>query len=194
MNVFNRLMVIIGLLLLLVGSSSLLMITTGGLDPQQWLSAPWDQVFSPFTQLEASTWWNVVGICLGVFLLSLLILVMELTPDRNKANVLTVNKNDLGRITASITSLQDLVNHEAGNIEGVRESVTRIQDSSRGIHLHCRLSVDPNANTAQLGQQVQERVKASVEHYIGKPVAEVHLQTQIAPLTQGNKKVYPRVH
>jgi hypothetical protein len=193
MNVFNRLMVIIGLLLLLVGSGSLLMITMGGLDPEQWMSSPWHQVFSPFTQLEAPTWWNVVGLCLGVFLLSLLLLVRELTPDSNKSNVLTVNKNELGRITASITSLQDLVNHEAGNIEGVRESVTRIQDSSRGIHLHCRLSVDPNANTAQLGQQVQERVKASVEHYIGKPVAEVHLQTQIAPLTQGNKKVCPRV-
>ena len=186
-------MVIIGLLLLLVGSSSLLMITMGGLDPQQWLSAPWHEVFSPFTQLEAPTWWNVVGLCLGVFLFSLLLLVRELTPDGNKAKVLTVNKNDLGRITASLTSLQDLVNHEAGNIEGVRESVTRIQDSSRGIHLHCRLSVDPNANATHLGQQVQERVKASVEHFIGKPVAEVHLQTQIAPLNQGNKKFYPRV-
>jgi len=194
MNIFNRIMVIIGSILLITGSCSLLLITIGVLDPQEWVFAPWHQIFIPFTQLDPSRGWSVVVICLGVLIMGALLLFVELRPHSTKVPTLIIEKDGLGHITASIRSVQDLVNREAENIEGVQESLTHVQDSSRGIHLRCRLSVAPQASASQLGQQVQERIKAAVAHYLGKPVLGINLQTQMAPLTKNTKGVQSRVH
>lgn len=185
---------IFGFFFLLFGSSSILLITTGALDPQQWVPTPWDQVLIPFTQLDTSHGLSVVGICLGVSIISVVFLLIELRPPSTKVPVLMVEKDHLGQITASISSIRDLVNREATNIQGVQEIRTQVHNSSKGIHLQCRLSVAPHANTSQLGQQIQERVKRAVEHFLGKPVLGINVQTQIAPLTKHNKGVQSRVH
>ena len=187
-------MVIVGSICLMMGSSSLFLITIGVINPQEWLPTPWHEVFTPFTQLDPSRGWSVVGICFGGLIVGLFLLALELRPHSNKVPALVVEKDDLGKITASISSIQDLANREAENIEGVRESLTRIQNSSRGIHLQCRLSIAPHANAIQLGQQVQERIKVAVEHFLGKPVLGINLQTQIAPLTKDTKGMQSRVH
>ena len=194
MNIFNRIVVIAGSICLVMGSSSLFLITIGMVDPQEWFPAPWHEVFIPFTQLDPSRGWSVVGICLGGLIVGALLSFLELRPHSTKVPALVVEKDDLGHITASMTSIQDLVNREAENIEGVRESQTHVQNSSRGIHLQCRLSVTPHSNAAQLGQQVQKRIKAAVEHFLGKPVLGINLQTQIPPLTKHTKGIQSRVH
>jgi len=199
MNLFNRILVIFGLLFLLIGSSSLLLITIGLLNPQEWVPAPWHQILTPFTQLDPSNGWTVtnrltvVSICFGFVIVSVLLLFMELRLHSNKVPELTVKKDDLGQITATMRSIQDLANREAGKIDGVLESSTTVQNGSRGIHLQCQICVAPYASVAQLGQEVQERIKSSVENYLGKSIAGIHLQTQIAPLAQGIQKSHPRV-
>lgn len=194
MNIFNRIMVIIGSICLVLGSGSLLLITTGVVDPQEWLPAPWHEVFTPFTQLNPAHGWSVLGMCLGGSLVGVLLLWLELRSRSTKVPELVVEKDNLGNISASISSIQDLVNREAENIEGVRESLTQVKNSSRGIHLQCRLSVDPQTSASQIGQQVQERIKTAVEHFLGKPVLGINLQTQIAPLTKQTKGLQSRVH
>lgn len=187
-------MMIIGSIFIVMGSSSLFLITIGVLEPQQWLHAPWYEVFIPFTQLDPSRGWSVVVISFGGLMIGVLLLWLELRPDSTNVPALVVEKDALGDITASMTSIQDLVNREAENIEGVRESLTHVKKSSRGIHLQCRLSVDPQANASKIGQQVQERIKAAVEHFLGKPVLGINLQTQITPLTKHTKGLQSRVH
>ena len=154
---------------------------------------PWHEVFIPFTQLDPSRGWSIALLCLGGLIIGMVLLFLELRPPSTKIPTLTIEKDNLGNITASMASIQDLVNREAENIEGVRESLTQVQNSSRGIHLQCRLSVAPHTNVSQLGQQVQERIKTAVEHYLGKPVLGINLQTQIAPLTKQTKGVQSRV-
>ena len=187
-------MMIIGSIFLVVGSSSLFLFTIGVVDPQEWFPAPWHEVFTPFTQLDPSRGWSIVGLCVGGLIVGVILLFLELRPHGTKVPTLTIEKDNLGNITASMTSIQDLANREAETIEGVRESLTQVQNSSRGIHLKCRLSVAPHTNASQLGQQVQERIKAAVEHFLGKPVLGINLQTQITPLTKRTKGVQSRVH
>lgn len=194
MPLFNRIMMIVGSICLIMGSSSVFLITIGVINPQEWVPTPWHEVFTLFTHLDPSRGWSVVGICFGGLIVGLFLLTLELRSHSNKVPALVVEKDDLGKITASMSSIQDLVNREAENIEGVRESLTHIQNSSRGIHLQCRLSVTPHANASQLGQQVQERIKTAVEHFLGKPVLGIDLQTQITPLTKHTKGVQSRVH
>ena len=194
MNIFNRIVVIVGSIFIIIGSVILFLITVGLGNPQEWLPAPWHEIFIPFTQLNPSRGWSVIGICLGGVIMGVLLLWLELRLHPNKLPELIVEKDALGDITASVTSIQDLVNREAENIEGVRESLTHVKNSSGGILLKCRLSVDPQTNASQIGQQVQERIKAAVEHFLGKPVRGINLQTQIAPLTKNSKGIRSHVH
>ena len=80
MNIFNRILAIFVFFFLILVSSSLLLITTGALDPQQWVPTPWDQILIPFTQLDTSQGLLVVSICFGVSILSVLFLLIELRP------------------------------------------------------------------------------------------------------------------
>ncbi len=193
MNIFNRVLVIIGILLLGLGCSTILLMTLGMWDPQQMMPSPWEQVFTPLTQLEGTNWWSVVGVCVGLLCLGLCLLFVELVPHSSRKSAVTVKNDHLGHITASLTSIQDLVNREAGKVEGVLESSTRVQESSDGLHLHCCLSVTPQASANVLGPQVQERAKEVVERYLGKNVIGIHIQTQMAPLGKNRAKVQSRV-
>ena len=187
-------MMIVVSIFLVMGSGSLFLFTIGVMDPQEWLSSPWNEVLIPFTQLDPSRGWSVIGLCLSGLSVGLLLFFLEVRPHSPKVPALVVEKDDLGQISASMSSIQDLVNREAENIEGVRESLTKVQNSSHGIHLQCRLSIAPHANASQLGQQVKERIKTSVEHYLGASVLGINLQTQIAPLTRHAKGIQSRVH
>lgn len=193
MNIFNRILVILGILLLLMGCSTILLMTLGMWDPEQMMPSPWHQIFTPLTQLEGTNCWSVVGVCVGLLCLGICLLFMEVVPHSMKKSTVTVKKDHLGHITASLTSIQDLVNREAGKIEGVLESSTTVQESSDGLHLHCRLTVTPQASANSLGPQVQERAKEVVEHYLGKNVVGIHIQTQMAPLDKNTSRVQSRV-
>ncbi|HNP29264.1 MAG TPA: alkaline shock response membrane anchor protein AmaP [Nitrospirales bacterium] len=193
MNIFNRFLVILGILLIGSGCSAILMITFGMLDPEQMMPSPWHQIFTPLTQLEGTNWWSVVGVCLGLLCLGLCLLIVEFIPHSSKNSAVTVKKDDLGHITASLTSIQDLVNREAGKIEGILESSTKVKEGSDGIHLHCRLIVTPQASANVLGPQVQDRAKEVVERYLGKNVVEIHIQTQMAPLEKNTRRIQSRV-
>lgn len=194
MNIFNRMLVILGILLLLMGCSTILLITLGMWVPEHIMPSPWHQIFTPLTQLEGTNWWSVVGGCVGLLCLGICLLFVELIPRSMKKSAVTVKKDDLGHITASLTSIQDLVNREAGKVDGVLESSTTVKESSDGIHLHCRVSVTPQATANSLGPQVQERAKEVVERYLGRNVVGIHIQTQMAPLEKSTRKMQSRVH
>lgn len=108
-------------------------------------------------------------------------------------NILMIKQDNLGRVTAAKDSIQDLVSRETDYMDGVLESSTDVRESPEDIHLHCRLSVDAAANVFELGQQVQERIKGAVEHFLGKPIAGVHIQAQLAHLEKNKKKMRSRV-
>lgn len=105
--------------------------------------------------------------------MGMLLVFVELRSRWTKVPALILKKDDLGQIAASMTSIQDLANREAGTIKGVKECLTHVKNTSRGIHLQCRLCVAQDANAAQLGQLVQGRIKTSVENYWGKPIAGI---------------------
>ncbi|WP_447968507.1 alkaline shock response membrane anchor protein AmaP [Nitrospira sp. M1] len=193
MNTLNRILVIFGALVLLLIIGTIVLVSTHMITPQQLLPSPWDHTLTPFTQMESSTWWGVLAIGTGVSLVSLLLLLIELRPWSHTESRLVVKKDDLGEVTAALTSIQELASRETGHIEGVMESSTQVRESPDGIHLDCRLSVDPATSIADLGHHVQERLKSSVEHYLGKAVAGVHITAQVAPLGKKHNRKPSRV-
>lgn len=184
---------IVGTLVLLLIIWSILLVSTGVMAPQQFLASPWDQALTLFTQLTPSAWWWTIGLVFGITILGLFLLAFELRPRSTTDRRLLVKKDELGEVTAALTSIQDLVSRETGHIDGVMESSTNVRESPDGIHLDCRLSVDPAISVSDLGRQVQEQLKVSVEHYLGKTVAGVHINAQVAPLEKQHKKKPSRV-
>jgi hypothetical protein len=183
MNVFNRVLIILLDLLLLVVTSAVLLVSFGLARPEQLAPTSWWQDrLVPFTQLAFATWGWTVGICGALFLLGLLLLFFELRPPPREAPQLVLKQDGLGRVTVTRDGVRELVGREAGRVAGVMEVRPRVEENSKGMRILCRTSVDPTANMPELTREVQERVKAAVEHHLGRQVAEVRVDAQLEPL------------
>jgi uncharacterized alkaline shock family protein YloU len=62
---------------------------------------------------------------------------------------------------------------------------SRFAESDGGLQVRCRVAVDPAASIPALTQELQARVKAAVEHTVGRPVTEVRVDAHVAPRTGG---------
>ncbi|MCA9464749.1 MAG: alkaline shock response membrane anchor protein AmaP [Nitrospira sp.] len=193
MNLLNRLLVLFGILIAMIGAAILLFTTLGAWPLEQVFSSPWDQLLTPWTKLEGAHWWGVVTVCFILLCVGPILLIAELVTCGKKTPTVTVKIDNLGQITVSHASIQDLVNREAEAIDGVMESETAVYEGTKGLTLDCRLSVAPNTAVNPLATQVQEKVKLVVERYVGKPVIALNIQTQMAPLRKKKRTMLPRV-
>jgi hypothetical protein len=181
-SVLNRLLVILLDLLLLVAAGAVLLTALGATQPQQLAPTPWfvDRLV-PFTQLDPTSWSWAVGVSFVLILVGLLLLVLELRP-APRAPQITLKQDGLGRVTVARDGVRELVDREASRVAGVMEVRSHIEEDARGLRILCRLSVDPTGSVPEMTQQLQERLKAVVEHHLGRPVAEVSVDAQVAPL------------
>jgi hypothetical protein len=62
---------------------------------------------------------------------------------------------------------------------------SRVEEGDRGLRVSCRVAVDPTADIPALTEALRERVKAALEHTVGRPVAEVQVDAQVEPLRAG---------
>ena len=183
MHLFNRLLLIVLALGLVLAVGAVVLVALGLAPPEALAPAPWfvDRL-TPFARLDPAAQGWAVGAGLGLGLLGLLLLVLELRPGPREDPRLTLKRDGLGTITITRSGVQKVVDREAGQVGGVMEARSRLQESGRGLHVFCRVAVDPAAAIPALTEEVQARVKAAVEHAVGRPVAEVRVDAQVAPL------------
>jgi len=182
-NVFNRLLIILLDLLLLVVAGAVLLVALGLTRPGQIAPTPWfvDRLV-PFTQLDPTTWGWTVGVSIVLLLVGLLLLFFELRLGPREAPRITLKQDGLGRVTVVRDGVRHLVDREAGRVAGVMEVRSHVEEDPAGLRILCRLSVDPTRSVPELTQELQERLKGVVEHHLGRPVAEVRVDAQVAPL------------
>ena len=191
MNLFNRVVVSLLALLLLVASGLVLLVVLGLVRPEQLPLGPWIQDgLAVLARRERPEWGWAIGISLALLPLTLLLLLLELRL-RREAAPLTIKQNGAGRITVAREGVRELVTREASRVTGVMEASSRLEEGADGLRILCRVSVDPTASVPQLSQEVQERVKAAIEHHLGRPVTQVTVHTQLAPLA--GRRSAPRV-
>lgn len=186
MNVFNRLLLILLDLCLLVAVVAVLLVTGGLARPEQLAPTPWfaDRLV-PFTRLDPQPANWAVGITIGLGILGLALLALELRPAPRPAPHLALKEDGLGRVTVARDGVCRLAEREAGLVPGVMEVRAQVEEARDGLRLAARLAVDPASSLPDLTTQVQERVKAAVEHHLGRPVAGVAVDAQVAPLGGG---------
>ncbi len=188
MNVFNRLLIILLDLLLLVAAGAVLLVTLGVTPPEQLAPTPWfvDRLV-PFTQLDPTGWSWTVGVSIVLLLVGLLLLFLELRPGPREAPRIMLKQDGLGRVTVARDGVRHLVDGEAGRVAGVMEVRSHVEEDAAGLRILCRLSVDPTRSMPEMTQELQERLKAAVEHHLGRPVAEVRVDAQVAPLVSDRR-------
>jgi len=175
-------------LLLLATAGAVLLTTLGVTQPAQLAPTPWSvDRLGPFTHLDPTTWGWTVGVSIVLLLLGLLLLFLELRPGPREAPQIIVKQDGLGRVTVARDGVGELANREAGLVAGVMEVSSHVEEQAAGLRILCRLSVDPTKSVPEVTQEVQERLKVAVEHHLGRPVAEVHVDTQVAPLVSDRR-------
>jgi hypothetical protein len=192
-SVFNRLLIILLALLLLVAAGAVLLTALGVTGPEQLAPTPWfiDRLV-PFTQLDPTSWAWVVGVGVVLLLGGLLLLFLELRPGPREAPRITLKQDGLGRVRVARAGVRELVDREAGRVAGVMQVRSHVEENAAGLRILCRLSVNPTASVPEMTQELQERLKAVVEHHLGRPVAEVSVDAQVAPL-KSDGRAEPRV-
>jgi hypothetical protein len=182
MNVFNRVLIILLSLLVLAGATVVLLAMLGVAQPEHLAPTPWirDRL-QVLVQLNPAARARTIIASVVALLLAIVLVFFELRPARRDAR-LELKQDALGRVTVAHEVARELVRREAGRIAGIMDVHPRLDVDSRGLRILCRVSVDPTASLPELTQQLQERVKASIEHHLGRPVTEVSVDTQLAPL------------
>jgi uncharacterized alkaline shock family protein YloU len=182
MNLFNRVLILLLSLLVLAGAAIVLLAMLGAAQPEHLAPMPWvrDRL-DALVQLDRAGRARTIIASVVALLLAIVLAFFELRPARRDAR-LTLKQDALGQVTVAHEVVRELVRREAGRIAGVMAVRPRLDVDSRGLRILCRVSVDATASLPELTQQLQERVKASIEHHLGRPVAEVSVDTQLAPL------------
>jgi uncharacterized alkaline shock family protein YloU len=184
MNLFNRVLILLLSLLVLTGAVLVLLAMLGVAPPEQLAPTPWvrDRL-QGLVQLDPPGRARAIIASAVALLLAIVLAFLELLPARRDTR-LVVKQDALGRVTVTQDVVRELVRREAGLTAGIMEVHPRLDVDNRGLGLRiqCRVSVDPTASLPELTEQFQERVKASIEHHLGRPVAEVSVNTQLAPL------------
>jgi uncharacterized alkaline shock family protein YloU len=182
MNLFNRVLILLLSLLVLAGAAVVLLAMLGAARPEQLAPTPWlrDRL-DVLVQLDPAGRARTIIASAVALLLAIVLAWLELRPARRDAR-LTLKQDALGQVTVAHEVVRELVRREARRIAGVMAVHPRLDVDSRELRIRCRVSVDPSASLPELTQQLQERVKASIEHHLGRPVAEVSVDTQLALL------------
>jgi hypothetical protein len=184
-NIFNRLLIILLAILVLVAAVAVLLTTLGIIQPGTLAPESWfaDRLV-PFTQLDPTnrTWAIVVSVALVV--LALLLLILELRQGQRAEPHLILKDDGSGRVTVALTSVRELVERDARQVAGVERCRARVEQSPKGLSITCRISADTASSVPDLSRELQERLKAAVEHYVGLTVTQVALDVQVPPLPQ----------
>jgi uncharacterized alkaline shock family protein YloU len=97
---------------------------------------------------------------------------------------LVLSRGHLGQVAISLDQIGILAQHEAESVEGVREVRTVAQAHKAGINVQQTVAVEPEQPLPALAEQIQQRVKQSLEYHLGFPVAAVRVQLQQASLSK----------
>lgn len=140
---------------------------------------------------HASIWLNaevalhagaICGISLAVAVLALAAAWLELRTFARPRPRLVLSRGGLGEVAINLDQISSLAQRETEHVSGVREVETSAHALKDGINVKQTVSVEPEMAYMPLAEQVQQRVKRSLEHHLGFPVARVEVLLQHASL------------
>jgi len=202
MNIFNSIvMLVLALIVFAFGATTFLLLTGIVVPENSYLRAilalysAWRAV----ALLRGATTNIAVLVALLLAIVGLVVIILELLPlgrlfRRREPKQYVVRQDSLGQVTLGRSMVRDLVQHVAEDVPGVvHADEPEVKDGADGLRISTRASLAWDADAPSVGQQLQERVKDSVQTQLGLPVAEVHVTAQTTPVVKDQRRRTPRV-
>jgi len=192
MNVFNRLLVSLLALAAIALAALVLAIALGWVRPDEVLRAPWSHALEP-ARLAAgadSRW--LVGVCAVLVPLAMGLFVLEWCTLRRRPHLLTVRKSPHGAVTVAMRSVREMADRLGGEHPQVLEIHTRVREQRGALWIAGKVSVAAGEPIPDIAADLQDRIKSGIERSLGRSVAEVRVEAQVGPLSNGHSRA-PRV-
>jgi hypothetical protein len=193
MNIVNRVIMIVVSLLVFVFGATTFLLLTGIVVPRNQTLRDILALYSALRAvalLRGAAGNTVILIALFLLLIGLAFLILELWGPvgrifrKREAKQYVVRHDALGDVTVGRTMVRDWVQHEAEAVPGVMAAEPEVKIGKNGLRLSTRASLAWDADAPAVGQELQERIKESVQTHLGLPVAEVRVTAQTAPLAK----------
>jgi uncharacterized alkaline shock family protein YloU len=107
------------------------------------------------------------------FALSIMFLLSGVRSSRDKKAV--SKHTDIGEIRISLNSIENIAGNAAKRSNGIRESKTYVRKAEDGVEIELRVVVMPDISIPVISEEVQGRVKKSVEDASGIMVKNVRV-------------------
>jgi uncharacterized alkaline shock family protein YloU len=109
----------------------------------------------------------VAGLCVAATMIISYVIAQIIYGRQAKERIISFD-NPLGRVTISLSALEDLVRNLAGRSPQIKEIKPNIISGRKGLSVDIRLVLRPGANIPQLTADLQEVIKAKIHDVIGK--------------------------
>ena len=185
MHVFNRLLVVLGatavvVACLVVLGSGLGMLPIDRLPVGYWLRDGLLALGTP-GRSERLPGHLVAG---GLLLLALLLLWMELRTLRGASRrPIVVTSSPGGHVTVSRTGLERLAEQVAMELDDVMEAKAHVLGHQK-LELRCQARVSPAADAPGLSEELQQRLRRSIEQHVGRTVERISIHAQVEPFSR----------
>lgn len=97
---------------------------------------------------------------------------------------LILSRSGMGEVAISMDQVGLLAQHEAELVAGVREVQTSAETGKQGLQVQQTIAVEPDRQLPALAEEIQQRVKRSLEYHLGFPVESVRVALQRASISK----------
>lgn len=123
---------------------------------------------------------NAAALRIAVFVTALLFFALSimflLSGVRSSKDKKAVSKHtDIGEIRISLNSIENIASNAARRSNGIKESKTMVRKLEDGVEIELRVIVMPDISIPVISEEVQGRVKKSVEDSSGVTVKNVRV-------------------
>jgi uncharacterized alkaline shock family protein YloU len=115
----------------------------------------------------------VFAVALVFFALSIMFLLSGVRSSKDKKAV--SKHTNIGEISISLNSIENIAINASKKTNGVRETKTLVRKSDNGVEIEIRLVVMPDMSIPVITEDVQQRVKKSIEDTAGVIVKAVRV-------------------
>jgi len=108
----------------------------------------------------------LAGVIVAITMLISLVLARIIYGRQERESNIFIN-NPLGRVTISVSALEDLVRRMAFKSPQIKEICPDITSTKNGLHVDIRLILRSEANIPELTAELQDLIKAKIQGVIG---------------------------
>ncbi len=183
MRIFNRIVVIVGILLLLFVALVLIIRPLEAIDwLRMWLNYVEESIF------DANFYYIYLGVLAGLIVILLILLWLEIRRPRRKTVLIKTQGG--GTAELGTESVAQSLEYRIDELAGVRNVMTHVTSRGRDVDVSIDLDTSPSVNIPVLTEQILSLTREVVEKQLGVPIhGRINLRVRHEPYPRGTMEV-----